>query len=89
MTDKEYTVDDLGNMIHDLGVELGDPESGLIVKTLKRDFFEDFKDFSVMEAFECMVDDVNRVQSLIDLHDILAEASREDLERLLKGDDDE
>ena len=88
MTDKEYTVDDLQDMIHDLGVELGDPESGLIVKTLKRDFFEDFKDFSVMDAFDCMVDDVNRVQSLIDLHDILAEASREDLERLL-GDCDE
>ena len=85
----EYTVDDLEKMIHDLGVELGDPESGLIVKTLKRDFFEEFKDFSVMDAFECMVDDVNRVDKIILLHDLLAETSREDLERLLKGDCDE
>lgn len=89
MTDKEYTVDDLEKMIHKLGVELSDPITGLMVRNLKRNFFEEFKDFDVIEAFECMVDEVNRVQSLIELHDILVELSREDLERLLNGDDDE
>ena len=84
--DKDYTVDDVEDMIYKLGVELADPMSGLIVRTLKRNFFEEFKDFDVIDAFDCMVDEVNRVQSLIELHDILVEASREDLERLLKGD---
>ena len=88
MTDKDYTVDDLERMIFDLGVLLSD-DNGVMAQTLRRNFFEEFKDFSIMEAFECMVDEVNRVNKIILLHDILAEASREDLERLLNGDDDE
>ena len=79
-------VDDFIDMIYALGVLLGD-ENGLIAKTLQKNFYEEFKDFSLMEAFDCMVDEVNRVNKVIELHDILAEASREDLERLLKGDD--
>ena len=83
MTDKEYTVDDVEDMIYKLGVELGDEMSGLIVRTLKRDFFEEFKDFSLMDAFDCMVDEVNRVDSICELHDFLVDISRDDWERLL------
>ena len=82
----KVSVDDFIDMIYALGVLLGD-ENGLIAKTLQKNFYEEFKDFTLMEAFECMVDEVNRVNKVIELHDILAEASREDLERLLKGDD--
>ena len=82
----KVSVDDFIDMIYALGVLLGD-ENGLIAKTLQKNFYEEFKDFSLMEAFDCMVDEVNRVNKVIELHDILAEASREDLERLLKGDD--
>lgn len=82
----KVSVDDFIDMIYALGVLLGD-ENGLIAKTLQKNFYEEFKDFSLMEAFDCMVDEVNRVNKVIELHDILAETSREDLERLLKGDD--
>ena len=82
----KVSVDDFIDMVYALGVLLSD-ENGLIAKTLRRDFFEDYKNFTLMEAFECMVDEVNRVQSLIELHDILAEASKEDLEVLI-GDSD-
>ena len=88
MSDEEYTVDDIEKMIYELGVLLADPMSGLMIRTLQRNFYEEFKDFTLMEAFDCMVDEVNRVNKVIELHDILAETSREDLERLL-GDDDE
>ena len=62
--------------------------SGLLVKTLQRNFYEEFKDFTLMEAFECMVDEVNRVDKVIELHDILVDCSREDLERLIGGKDE-
>ena len=86
--DKEYTVDDIEKMIYELGVLLADPMSGLMIRTLQRNFYEEFKDFTLMEAFDCMVDEVNRVDKVIELHDILVDCSREDLERLLGDSDD-
>ena len=86
--DEEDTVDDIEKMIYALGVLLADPMSGLLVKTLQRNFYEEFKDFTLMEAFECMVDEVNRVDKVIELHDILVDCSREDLERLIGGKDE-
>lgn len=83
----KVSVDDFIDMIYALGVLLSD-ENGLISKTLQRNFYEEFKEFTLMEAFECMVDEVNRLNKVIELHDILAESSREDLERLLGGSDD-
>ena len=84
MSEKDYTVDDFENMIYALGVELGDPMTGLVVKTLQRNFYEEFKEFDLMSAFDCMVDEVNRVNKLILLHDILIGLCREDLEKLLE-----
>ena len=60
----KVSVDDFIDMIYALGVLLGD-ENGLISKTLQRNFYEEFKDFTLMEAFECMVDEVNRVNRLL------------------------
>ena len=82
MSDKDYTIDDLLKMIYDLGVLLGD-ENGLIRQTLNKNYGEEYKEFDLMTAFDCMVDEVNRLNNVIELHDILAEAN---LERLLKGD---
>lgn len=88
MTEKKYTPDDLEDMIYELGVELSDPMGGLVVKTLQRNFFEEYKEFSLMDAFECMLDEVNRVNKIIELHDVLVDLDRTDLESLLGGKGD-
>lgn len=71
MNDKE-----LSNAIYELGVLLTDPLTGLIVTTLKQDFWEKFKDLELLEAWDCLVDEVNRVNTIIELHDELVERQR-------------
>lgn len=66
MNDKE-----LSDAIYDLGVLLSDPTSGLIVTTMKQDFYEKFEDFELIEAWDCLVDEINRIDSIIKLHDEL------------------
>ena len=71
MNDKE-----LSNAIYELGVLLTDPLTGLIVTTIKQDFWEKFKDLELLEAWDCLVDEVNRVNTIIELHDELVERQR-------------
>lgn len=66
MEGKEFS-----DSVYELGVLLSDPTSGLIVTTMKQDFYEKFKDFELIEAWECMVDEVNRLDTVIKLHDEL------------------
>ena len=68
MMDKEF---DIREAIHQLGVLLVDETQGLILKTLKKDFYEEYKDFDTITAWECFVDEVNRVNTVIQLHDYL------------------
>lgn len=82
MTDK-YTTKDINEMISKLKVLLLDEQQGVIQNTLKKDFYEEYKDFDTMTAWECFVDEINRIDAVIDLHDILAECDDEDLEVLL------
>ena len=80
-------MDNLEKMIYDLGVLLGD-ENGLIRQTLNKNYGEEYKEFDLITAFDCMVDEVNRLNNVIELHDLLAEANNEDLEKLLGDNDD-
>lgn len=66
MDDKEFS-----DAIYDLGVLLSDPTCGLIVTTMKQDFWEKFKDFELIEAWDCFVDEINRINTIIKLHDEL------------------
>lgn len=66
MNDKE-----LSDAIHELGVLLGDPLTGLMVTTMKQDFWEKYKGFELHRAWECFVDEINRVNTVIELHDEL------------------
>lgn len=72
MNDKE-----LNDAIYELGVLLADPTVGLIATTMKQNFWEKFKDFELLEAWECFVDEVNRVNTVIELHDELARRQNE------------
>ena len=72
MNDKE-----LNDAIYELGVLLADPTVGLIVTTMKQNFWEKFKDFELLEAWECFVDEVNRVNTVIELHDELTRRQNE------------
>lgn len=75
MTDKKFDVEDA---IGELGVLLSDSFNGLLITTLKKNFFEEYKDFDTMTAWECFVDEVNRVNTVCELHDYLVN----DLEEL-------
>ena len=69
--------EELNDAIDELGVLLADPTVGLIATTMKQNFWEKFKDFELLEAWECFVDEVNRVNTVIELHDELARRQNE------------
>ena len=71
-------------MIYQLGVLITDASQGLLITTLKKNFFEEYKKFDTITAWECFVDQVNRIQSVVELHDFLAECNKEDWKLLLE-----
>ena len=43
MTEKQFTVEDIEDMIYQLGVLITDASQGLLITTLKKNFFEEYK----------------------------------------------
>ena len=84
MTEKQFTVEDIEDMIYQLGVLITDASQGLLITTLKKNFFEEYKKFDTITAWECFVDQVNRIESVVELHDFLAECNKEDWKLLLE-----
>ena len=84
MTEKQFTVEDIEDMIYQLGVLITDASQGLLITTLKKNFFEEYKKFDTITAWECFVDEVNRIESVVELHDSLAECNKEDWKLLLE-----
>lgn len=84
MTERQFTVEDIEDMIYQLGVLITDASQGLLITTLKKNFFEEYKKFDTITAWECFVDQVNRIQSVVELHDFLAECNKEDWKLLLE-----
>ncbi len=84
MTEKQLTVEDIEDMIYKLGVLIVDQSQGLLINTLKKNFFEEYKKFDTITAWECFVDEVNRIESVVELHDFLAECNKEDWKLLLE-----
>ena len=84
MTEKQFTVEDIEDMIYKLGVLIADETQGLLITTLKKNFFEEYKEFDTITAWECFVDEVNLIQSVIELHDFLVECNKEDWKLLLE-----
>jgi hypothetical protein len=84
MTEKQFTVEDIEDMIYQLGVLITDATQGLLITTLKKNFFEEYEKFDTITAWECFVDQVNRIQSVVELHDFLAECNKEDWKLLLE-----
>ena len=70
MTKEEFDFEDA---IYELGVLLCDETQGLILKTLKKDFYEEYKDFDTITAWECLVYEVNCINTVCELHDFLAD----------------
>ena len=79
--DKEF---DIREAIHQLGVLLIDETTGLIHNTLKKNFDEEYKDFDTISAWECFVEEVNRVNTVCELHDFLVDIRKEDWKALLE-----
>ena len=70
MTKEEFDFEDA---IHELGVLLSDDINGLLITTLKQNFYEEYKDFDTITAWDCLVDRVNRVNTVLELHDYLVD----------------
>ena len=64
---------DIEDAIHQLGVLLADEQTGLMITTMQQDFYEKYKKFELTIAWECFVDEINRVEKIIQLHDYLAD----------------
>ena len=74
--------------IYQLGLLLADPTTGLMQKALNTNWNEQYnKDFDLATTFDCFVDDVNRINTVLQLHDWLAE-NIEKLEELQEIDGD-
>ena len=64
---------DIEDAIDELGVLLSDGFNGLLISTLKKNFYEEYKQFDTLTAWDCFMDEVNRIQTVIELHDYLVE----------------
>lgn len=65
------------SMLDELAVLLADEQNGIISSTLKKDFDEAYQEFDLMTAWECFVDEVNRVDTVLELHDVLVDLPEE------------
>lgn len=70
MTVKRFNIE---KAIYELEVLLCDETQGLLLQTLKKDFYEEYKDFDIVIAWECFVEEVNRVNTVCELHDFLVD----------------
>ena len=70
MSEEHFDIEDA---IHELGVLLADPMTGLMTTTMQQNFYEKYKQFELEIAWECFVGEINRVEKAIQLHDWLAE----------------
>ena len=70
--------EEIDKAICQLGVLLSDEMTGLIVTTMKQDFYEKYKKFDLITAWDCFVDEINRVNDVIQLHDELCKYTKED-----------
>ena len=65
---------DIEDAIHELGILLADEQTGLMQKALETNWNEQYnKDFDLITTWECFVGDVNRIETVIQLHDWLSE----------------
>lgn len=68
--EKEFNINDA---LYQFGVLLIDETTGLIANTLKKNFYEEYKDFDTVTAWECFVGEVNRINTVCELHDFLVD----------------
>ena len=84
MTEKQFTVEYIEDMIYRLGVLIADDSQGLLITTLKKNFFEEYKKFDTVTAWKCFVDEVKRIASVVELHEFLVGFNKEDWKLLLE-----
>ena len=78
-------VDDVNNAIADLGMLLTDESIGLVKNALVTQYLERYDNISLLEMFECMLEEVNAINNCLELHDFLTEISDDDWNYLLNG----
>lgn len=63
----------LEDAVYQLGVLLMDETTGVIPKTLKKNFNEEYRGFDTITVWECLVDEINRINTVAELHDYLVD----------------
>lgn len=84
--EKKYTNETINDAIRALGIMLDE----IMADALNTKYSEKYADydFDVITAFDCMLDDINRIKEVIDLHDALVDAGSRDLLYAFTGDVD-
>ena len=77
------------NGIKQFGILLSDENQGLIKTTMEQNFHEKYKDFDLIENWNCFLDEVTRLETVIELHDQLAICNEKDLTFLISQDPDD
>ena len=81
--EKDFDVIEFNRCLTQLGVLLSD-ENGLLMNTLRTNYEEKLErilqDNGIVEAFECMWDDVNRVYDILQWHDELCRLLDENIQ---------
>lgn len=87
MTEEErFTKENIDDAIGQLGIMLEEVMTDAL-NTRYIDKYEDF-DFDTITSFNCMLDDINRINKVINLHDALVTTGSRDLLYAFTGDID-
>lgn len=81
MIEKRFNIE---KAIYELGVLLCDETQGLLLRTLKKDFYKEYEEFDIITAWDCLVDEVNRLNTVCELYDFLVD----NLEKLKELEND-
>lgn len=83
---EKYTKESIDDAIRQLGILLEE----IIADALNTRYIEKYEDFDfdTITSFECMLDDINRINKVINLHDALVTAGSRDLLYAFTGDVD-
>ena len=79
-------VDDVNDAVADLSMLLTDESIGLVRNALEIKYLDKYdNNNTLLDMFDCMVEEVNAINSVLELHDFLTEISDDDWNYLLNG----
>lgn len=80
-------VNSINDAIYDLGMLISDESIGMIRYALTTKYFDKYdKNNTLIDMFDCMVEEVNAINNVIELYDFLQNIPNEDWKYLLEDE---